>query len=351
VATSDGPVDSTPAVAGGEAAGVAAASLITEALGFTYAAALRAVALVGVADHFDGQARTPAEVAAATGCDAGVLHRVLRLLATRGVFREDAQGRFEMTELAEALRTEAPWSARGAVIMSTMHTHWHAAFELVTTLREGGPAFDRVFAMPFFDYLARHDAAGAEFHGGMDSFSGVTRNLALAAYEFPDAGVVVDVGGGRGGFLRDILAKHPGLRGVLHDREHVLAEHCLGELGTDERWELVAGDFFEAVPAGGDLYVLTYILHDWSDAQCVGILENCRRAMNPDGRVLAFDGVVPAGNDPDHNKMLDVAMAFMLTGRERTETEFRALFAQADLRVTRIVPTPGPLSVVEAVAG
>lgn len=334
-----------------ETAGVAAVAVMTEAMGYTYAAALRAVALVGVADHFGGQARTPAELAAATGSDPDVLRRALRLLATRGIFREDGQGRFEMTELAEALRTDAPWSARGAVIMSTMWTHWRGAFEFVSTLREGGPAFDRVFDMPFFDYLATQEEAGTEFHDGMASFSGVTRRLALSAYDFPEVGVVVDVGGGRGGFLMDILARYPGLTGVLYEREDVLADHCLEELRASERWRLAAGDFFETVPSGGDVYVLTYILHDWGDAQCVRILENCRRAMNPNGRILAFDGIVPEGNDPDHNKVLDLVMAFMLTGRERTEAEFRALFRQAGLRVTRVVPTPGPLSVVEAVHG
>lgn len=349
MAGSDAGVDGSATTAGSprDDAGTAAAAVLTEALSYTYAAALRAVALAGVADHFGGQARTPAELAAATGSDADVLRRVLRLLATRGVFREDDQGRFELTEMADALRTDAPWSVRDAVVMATMHALWHSAFELATTLREGGPAFDRVFGMPFFDYLAHHDAAGAEFHTGMASFSGVTRRLALSTYRFPDVGVVVDVGGGRGGFLRDILTTNPGLTGVLHDREHVLTDHCLDELST-ERWHLAPGDFFDAVPPGGDVYVLTYILHDWSDPQSVRILDNCRRAMNPNGRVLIFDGIVPEGNDPDHNKLLDVVMAMMLTGRERTATELRALCHQAGLHVTRIVTTPSPLSVTEA---
>lgn len=332
-----------------EAAGAAAVAVLTEALGYAYAAALRAAALVGVADHFGGHPRTPAELAAATGTDAGVLLRVLRLLATRGIFREDDQGRFEMTDLSEPLRTDAPFSVRNAVVMVAMRTHWYGTFELPSMLRDGQRGFDRAFGMPFFDYLAAEDEARAEFFGGMASFSDVTLGLAVTAYDFPASGTVVDVGGGHGGFLRRILSRNPGLNGVLFDREHVLADHCLGELGADDRWRLAAGDFFEAVPTGGDVYVMTYILHDWTDEECVRILRNCREAMNPDGRIVAFDGVIPVGNEPDHNKVLDVVMSVMLPGRERTEAELRTVFTQAGLRVERVSPTPGPLSVIEAV--
>lgn len=325
----------------------AAVSVITEAMGYTYAAALRAAALIGVADHFGDGPRTPAELASATGVNAGHLNRLLRLLATRDIFREDDQGRFTLTPMADALRSDAPSSARGAVIMSTMQTHWYSAFDLSTSVRHGAPACDQVFGMPFFDYLAHDPAAGAEFHGGMDSFSDAARKLAVNSYDFPDTGSVVDVGGGHGGLLKDILIRYPGLTGVLFDRDHVLAGHCLTDLGADHRWRLDAGDFFEAVPPGGDIYTLTYILHDWSDDDAARILQNCRRAMSPNGRVLAFDTVIPPGNEPGHAKVLDIVMAFLLTGRERTADEFATLFSRAGLTLTRITPTPGPLSIIE----
>ncbi|WP_328609588.1 COMT family class I SAM-dependent methyltransferase [Amycolatopsis sp. NBC_00345] len=323
--------------------------LLTEAMGYTFSAALRAAAILGVADHLVDGPRTPGELASPTNSNADFLYRILRLLATRDVFREDGNGRFHLTPRAEALRTDVPSSARRGIIMSTMRTHWLTAFELATAVRTGRQVCETVFGAPFFDHLAQDPDGGAEFHNGMESFSDAARQFALRAYEFPEFGTVVDVGGGHGGFLADVLRRNPGLRGVLFDQEHVLANHCLGQL-TDDRWDLAAGDFFAAAPTGGDLYTLMYILHDWSDAECVRILRNCRRAMGPDARIAVFDSVVPVGNDPDYAKVLDIIMLMMLTGRERTATEFEQLFAEAGLELTRIVPTRGPLSVIEAVA-
>lgn len=324
--------------------------LLDEALGFAYPAALRTAAELGIADQLAAGPRTPAQLAAATGTQAPHLYRVLRLLATRGVFEEDDQGRFHLNPPAGALRTDAPLSVRAAVVMVTSPSFWHSAQDLTTTLRDGQPAFERVFGAPFFDYLARDEAAAATFHRGMASFSDVVEQKAVEHYNPPSAGTVVDVGGGYGGLLLRMLRRQDGLRGVLFDRPEVVARHRLAALGADERWEVIGGDFFTEVPTGGDLYLLKHILHDWSDADCVQILRNCRRAMAPGGRVLVFESVIAPGNQHQTGKLLDLFMMMMLTGRERSEAEFAQLFAAADLRQVRVIPTPAPVSIIETAA-
>ncbi|MET9226402.1 methyltransferase [Lentzea sp. NPDC003310] len=322
-----------------------AVHLISEAHAYLKSAALRAVARLGVADHLGDGPRPARELAAAVGADADYLSRALRLLCTNGIFRQDADGAFALTPLGQGLRTDSPYSARWGVVMSTMHTHWSSAFELEQCLRTGTPSFPALFGKPFFDYVAGD--ARAEFHGGMGSFSGAARRLALDAYDFPATGTVVDVGGGAGGFLRDVLHAHPGLRGVLFDQEHVLPGEVPPGIAPG-RWTEVAGDFFDEVPPG-DLHVLSYVLHDWNDDECVRILRNCRAAMRPGGKIAVVDAVVRPGDEPDDAKLLDLVMMMLVSGRERTREEFARVFARAGLRLGRVVPSAGPLSVVEAV--
>ncbi|MFJ8043323.1 methyltransferase [Kitasatospora sp. NPDC096147] len=332
---------------GAEALRRSAAFLADEALGFLFPAALRAAAETGVADHLADGPRSPAELATATGTDARNLHRVLRLLATRGVVTEDQAGRFALTEAGRALRGDVPHSARTAVLMLTDPTMWRPAGELARCLTEGGSAFEGIFGMPFFDHFAKDERTAAVFHVGMAAFSDAENAPVAGACELPATGTVVDVGGGHGGLLREVLRRRPGLHGVLYDRAHVLAGHGLGDLAAD-RWSLAEGDFFEAVPPG-DVHLLKRITHDWDDAQCVALLGHCRRALRPGGRVLVLDAVVPEGNAPHQSKALDLMMMASLTGRERTAADFAALFDAAGLRLVRVTPTPTVLSVVEAV--
>ncbi|MFE2111258.1 methyltransferase [Kitasatospora sp. NPDC059463] len=327
-----------------------AAFLVDEALGFLFPAALRAAADIGVADHLADGPAAPAELAVATGTDARNLHRVLRLLATRGVVTEDEQGRFALTAAGQALRGDVPYSVRSAVQMLTDRTMWRPAGELTHCLTEGTTAFENIFGVPFFDHFAKDARTAAVFHVGMAAMSDQENAPIAAAYDFPESGTVVDIGGGHGGLLLEVLRRNPGLRGVLHDRSHVLAGNRLEahpELAG--RWTPQEGDFFTAVPAG-DVHLLKRITHDWTDEDCVTLLGHCRRALRPGGRVLVVDAVVPPGNAPHQSKALDLMMMASLTGRERTEADFAELFARAGLRLSRVLPTPTVLSVVEAVA-
>ncbi|PRD44940.1 methyltransferase [Phyllobacterium phragmitis] len=318
-------------------------------MGYTYSAALRVAALLGVADHLADGPKTVEELARATDTNALKLYRVLRLLATRGVFQENEDGRIALTTAAEHLRSDAPLSLRRAVMMLTHETLWRPAGSIVESLR-GNPPFKHIFGMPFFDYWAQDDAPAEDFHVGMSSMS-EAENLFLArSYDFPDGATVVDIAGGFGGLLLRVLRQNPTLHGILFDQEHVLAANRLGELGADDRWELASGDFFSACPTA-DIYMLKYIVHDWPDEKAVQILRNCRNAMAPGGRVLVMDAVMPTGNEPHGGKLMDiVVMSAYEGGRERTEKEFRQLLNEAGLKLNRIIDTGCYVSIVEAVA-
>jgi hypothetical protein len=327
----------------------AALFLLDQAMGYGYAASLRAAAILGVADHLVDGPKTVAELAEATGTDKLRLYRMLRLLATRDVFREKEGERFELTPAAEFLRTDVPLSLRAAVQMLTHETFWRPAGDIVWGVR-GTPPFKRIFGKPFFDYWAAQESASAEdFHIGMSSMSEVENQFLVQSYDFPDGATVVDVAGGFGGLLLRVLQKNPTLHGVLFDQPHVLARHRLGELGADDRWELASGDFFESCPPG-DIYLLKYIMHDWPDEKAIRILRNCRKGMAPGGRVLIMDPVIPPDNAPHTGKTMDlVVMAIYEGGRERKEEELRQLLAAADLRLNRVIDTGSYISIVEGV--
>ena len=323
-------------------------ALMDHAMGYLFPAALRVAAALGAADHLVRGPSPVAELAGAVGADPLNLHRTLRLPATRGIFVEDGAGRFALTPTAELLRSDVPSSFRSAILMLTDRTFRQPAGELDEAVRTGTSPFERLFGMPFFDHFARDPDTAAVFHVGMASMSDPENPLVARACDFPSQAVVVDVGSGHGGLLLAVLRAHPGLRGVLFDRPHVLEGHRLGELGADHRWESAAGDFFAEAPPG-DVYLLKRILHDWDDERCVRVLRHCRRAAREHGRVLVVDAVVPPGNDPDPGKVIDLLMMSSMPGRERTRAEFDGLFARAGLRLTRVIPTDTRLSIVEGV--
>ena len=227
------------------------------------------------------------------------------------------------------------------------HKAWGAA---LSSVQSGAPAFERHFSASYFQYLAAHPESAATFNAAMTGWSAQVASAVVAAYDFARCGTVVDVGGGHGTLLAAIVASQPHLRGILFDLPHVTASATplLTAAGVADRCEAVGGDFFTAVPSG-DTYVLAQILHDWDDDRSRTILEHCQSAMAPDGRILVVELVLPPGNEPSLGKWLDLHMLVLLTGRERTEAEYRSLLASAGLRLTQVAPTRSGASVLEAV--
>lgn len=323
--------------------------LIDQAMGFGYAAALRAAAVIGVADHFTDGPNEVEQLAVKTGTDAQKLYRVLRLLATRGVFREADQGKFELTDTAEPLRTDAPLSVRAGITMLTSKAIWVSSGELAMSLRGEGISFEMIFGKGVWEHWGHELPAEEEFHTGMASMSGPEIPSPVRSYQFPEGATVVDVGGGQGALLHLVLSQNPSLRGILYDKDNALAGHRLAELGDDARWDTESGNVFESCPSG-DVYLLKYIIHDWDDERAGLVLRNCREAMAPGGRVLIFEVVIPRDNTPHTGKLMDMILMSIYPGRERTEQEFRQLLASAGLRLTRITKTDHYLSLIEAVA-
>ena len=273
-------------------------------------------------------------------------------LAGLGVFTERADGTFALTPQAETLRSDVPGSLRAFAIMMGGEAVWRAWGEALHSVRTGQPAFDHVFGMPVFDYYAANPAAARVGAAGLSARSAAENAAVVAAFDFGTADRVMDVGGGEGSLLRTILAAHPQLRGVLVEMPHVvdLARAALAGTPEIDRCELVAGDFFTAVPRRGSLLLLKKVIHDWPDERAATILRNCRAALPAGGRLLLIENVVPPRNEPSFAEWLDLLMLVYAGGRERTADEFRDLLATSGFATQRVVPTAATVSVIEAVA-
>jgi O-methyltransferase len=275
----------------------------------------------------------------------------MRTLASLGIVTEDASHRFALTPLGEALRTGAPGAARASIL--TLAGEWvsRAMDELQYSIETGKSGFDKVYGMPVFDWLATHPEDVALFSETMVGFHGAEPPAVADAYDFAALGTIVDVGGASGHLLTTILSRFPGPRGILFDLPHVVRDPSalIASRGLTDRVTIESGSFFERVPTNGDAYLLSHIIHDWREDLCLTILGNCHRAMRPDGRVLIIEMVLPPGNTPHPGKMLDMMMLVGPGGQERTEPEYAALLDKAGFRLTRVVPTASPVSIVEAV--
>ncbi len=313
--------------------------------------AVHAAAKLGVADALRNGPRSAAELAPELGVHAGALHRLLRALASLGVFAERG-GRFELTPMADLLRSNRAGSMR-ALSLSIGGAPLAAWGALATSVRTGEPAFEQVHGEPFFAYLASHEEAGRAFDEAMLEQSALSHAAIVSAYDFSSFRTIVDVGGGAGALMERLLRKFTGLRGVVFDRPQVIARARarFGESDLADRVECVAGDFFDRVPEGADAYILAMVIHDWNDADAARILRAVRRAMAPGAKILLSELLIPPGNTPYFGKLLDLDMLVSFGGRERTTDEYRALLAEAGLSLSRVVPAYGPLSALSILEG
>jgi SAM-dependent methyltransferase len=317
--------------------------------GYWITGTIYAAAKLGLASVIGDAPRTVGEVAEAAGVGVEPLYRLMRALAGLGIFVEGPGRTFAHTPLSLALRAGAPGSMHGLALMTGM-LHMRAWPEIVHSVKTGDTAFSKVFEQEIFPYVTSHAEAGAAFDEAMASYTAATSNAVVAAYDFSPFQRIVDVGGGNGALLAAILGKAPRAAGVNFDLPPSAerAKARLGALGLAGRCEVLGGDFFEGVPAGGDAYALKMILHDWDDARSIAILKNVRKAIRPDGRLLVMESVVdPASGVGAPAKLLDINMLVMTGGRERTADEFAALFRESGFELGRIVPTGPVLSVIE----
>ena len=326
------------------------AQVIQMAGGHIIARAIYALAELGIADHLKDGPRSSDEIAQATGTHAPSLYRLLRSMAGFGFFAEDADHRFSLTPLGAALQSGAAGYARSTVRTLAGPIMWHAFGEFLHSVKTDEAAMEKAFGQSLFHYLSTVPEQATLFNETMIGFHGAEPPAVAAAYDFSGIRKLVDVGGGTANLLTTILLANPELRGMLYDLPHVAAEarRQVEMKGLSERCEVVEGSFFESVPAGGDAYMLSHIIHDWDEERCLNILENCRRAMQGVGRLLLVEMVIPPGNDFHPGKFLDLTMLAITGGRERTEEEYAALLAKAGFNLIRVVPTPSPVSVVEA---
>lgn len=311
--------------------------------GFWTSRSLHVVAELGIADLIDGQPQTTEALAKASGTKETVLYRVLRVLASAGIF-EWKNGAWQHTDASRLLRSDHPGSLRDYVRMIGLPVFWTAFRDLEHSLRTGEPALVKSQPEGVFAYLAKRPELNQIFNAAMTAKSHRDIEAILPAYDFSQFGTIADIAGGRGHLLRAILKVSPKTEGVLFDQPHVVAEVSPKE---GEKLKTVAGNFFTDAMPRADAYLLMNIIHDWPDAESVKILSGIRRDMPAHARVLIIETIVPPTAGPHLSKELDVAMMAWTGGMERTRDEYEALAEKAGLRLKRVVDTLSPYSIIE----
>ncbi|MFJ1596206.1 methyltransferase [Streptomyces sp. NPDC088261] len=315
--------------------------------GFQVSQALFAVAELGVATALLNGPREVDDLAAEVGADADALGRIIRFLAQHGVFRT-FDGTVEITDLGHTL-AEGPADSLRDVARYFRRTHYAPFGDLLDTVRTGEPAATLFLGKPFFDWIDENPELAALQNEAMAGFTQNARGDLLTAYDFPRDGTIADIGGADGTLLTEVLAAHPGARGIVFDLPSSVfaARPVIEAAGLSERVDIVAGDFFQSVPAA-DFYILSAVLQDWDNPSALRILRNVSEAAPAGARLVVIDMVVPEGDAPHPTKMIDITMLGMLGGRQRSETEWRQLLADAGFTLRRTVTGSGSYSALEA---
>ncbi|MCP4189997.1 MAG: methyltransferase [Planctomycetaceae bacterium] len=319
-------------------------------MGYSVSQAIHAACKLGIADRLKQGPKSVTQLAEEADVHEDALFRLLRALASLNIFAEGESRVFALTPLAELLRPDSPDSLQPLALMmgSEIYRTWGNLTESITS---GQTAFDEIYGEPFFDYLTDHPESARIFDAAMTASHGHETEAILEVYDFAHIGTLADVGGGNGSKLVTILEHHPTLNGILFDLPHVVerAKETFQSAGLNDRCQIVGGDFFQSIPPGADAYLMRHIIHDWDDEKCLKILRNCHDVMPRNGKLLIVENVILSGNAPCSAKFLDLTMLLVPGGRERTESEFRELFAKADFELTRVIPGRHHLSVIEGI--
>ncbi len=321
--------------------------------GYMASACVQVAARLKIADLLADGPKPVQQLASVAGANEDRLYRVLRVLSSLGVFAETSPRTFALTPKAEPLRSDVPNSIRNMALWISSPFHFRTYSELLHSVKTGEITFDHIHGKPVFEYLHEQPELSELFNNAMTCMSEMVTPALLEAYDFAGIHTLMDVAGGHGALLRAILNKHPEMRGILIDMGHVIqgAKHLPENQALTNRCEFHSADFFAEVPTGADAIIMKHIIHDWDDNKAVLILKNCRKALagKPNAKILLVESVLPEGNEPHLGKFIDLEMFVFPGGRERTENEFRTLFSQAGLRLTRVVPMKAPLWIVEGV--
>lgn len=327
-----------------------AAVMLQTITNFWMSRAIYVIAKLGIPDLLKDGAKTAEEIAATTNMHAPSLYRILRALVSVGVLSSEEGGRFGLTPLSETLVTDAPGSMRWFMVSELGQEHYPAWGNLMHSVKTGETAFDSLYGMDVWRYFEKNPDDAKVFNDSMSGTSAAVNEAIASLYDFSRFNTLVDVGGGYGGLITGILKRNPQLKGILFDAPEVIegARGRVAAAGVSDRCETISGSFFESVPPGGDAYIMKWIIHDWDDDRSIQILENCRKHMSSDSKLILVDCVVPENDAPDFSKFFDLNMLVMTGGMERTEAEFRDLLLRAGFRLLRVIPTELPPSIIEA---
>jgi O-methyltransferase domain/Dimerisation domain len=318
--------------------------------GVLVAGAVSCLARLGIPDLVEGAPQSAEELAGQIGANPHALYRLMRATASVGVLSEGPDGKFSQTPMSAVLRRNATPSLRAFAIMTGRVWHGRGWAHLEHCVRTGEPAMQQIYGAPMFEYLKQHPEEAQIFNDAMSDISTIDSPAVAEAYNFDGIRTIVDIAGGHGLLLATILARNPQLQGTLYEVPHVLEGARSGPLKpVMDRCTLASGDMFCSIPAGADVYIMKHIIHDWPDDRCVQLLKACREGVRPGGKLLVVDCVIQPGNDFSPGKFLDLQMLIFPSGCERTEKQFRELFAAAGWRLNRIIPTAASDSVVEGV--
>nr|WP_107909062.1 methyltransferase [Streptomyces chartreusis] len=311
--------------------------------------AIYAMTALGIPDILKTSSRSAADLSLTLGVKERYLRQILRLVSTTDLLQTENDGRFSLTESGKFLQSGHPQAAKDFILTLGGPTWYKGLGATLEVLRTERPGIEIANGKPLFEYYASNPEEAESFNRMMVAIHGSEPEAVASAYNFAQTGHVVDIGGGIGGMLTAVLTSSPDNTGTLFDLPHVItaAKEALADSAVSERCQFAEGDFFSAVPEGGDTYLLSHIIHDWDDDDSVRILQNCKDAMNPDGRVILVEFVVPENDDPHLFKILDVMIGICCNGSERTESEYADLARAAGLRLTRVTPTNSLVSIIE----
>jgi hypothetical protein len=321
------------------------AILAQMSMGFIVSQSISVASKLYIADHLKDGGKTIRELAELTGTHEPSLYRLMRALSSVGVFQKDADGRYSNSALSELLRSDHPESFRAASHMICDHEHWRAHGNMLHSVKTGEIAFEHTFGMPVFPYYAQNPEPAQVFDNAMTDFSKSIAAAVVAVYDFSEAQTIADIGGGHGLLLETVLGVAPEAKGILFDQPQVIEG-----ANVSERVEKVSGDFFQSIPVEADVYLMKFIIHDWNDEQSETILHNLAASAKPGAKVLLVESVVEEDDAiPSMSKVMDLNMLAMTGGKERTATEYARLLEKTGFKLTRVIPTPSPMQIVEAI--